>query len=525
VNDYNAIKKFSRSELEAMVPDDFRFDTVPWKHQLGAFLVSLTHILDTGEGFLDCMDMGTGKTKVAIDICRFIAQRYKLRILVVCLNSAVENWADEVDIHSNNFKAVSVRGNPKDRWSLLTDTGYDFSIVNFEGLRALLTKRKSKSDKSKGHRTMVDEVKVGKLISEGKFNFLIIDESHKAKSATSINFQLLGIISKFVKYRLPLTGTPFGNTLLDVWAQYFLMDFGKTFGRSFFAFRAKYFEDKGKLSRAGRWIPKWEPTDDGMAVIKKKMFTKAIRYSEDEVDDLPKKVYRKINFSMSDEQWREYGRLLSAIKEGRQIPSNYAQLMRNICSGFERLKVLQKVEASLYGGSVTTKAITQDKIKHFKTNPKLDLLADTLDNIISMGRKAVVYYEFIPEGLMIEEMLRKRLKVKFNVLCGRIKDKHKEYTQFAADPERKVLVAHPMSGGQSINLVAANYCIFFSNGRKVIDRIQCEKRIHRGGQKAKHTYFYDFVAKGSVENKILNDLRDGKDIVDFMLTPEDFAGD
>ena len=100
-------------------------------------------------------------------------------------------------------------------------------------------------------------------------------------------------IAKSVNSRLLLTGTPFGNTLLDVWAQYFVLDGGRTFDTSFTRFKNAYFVDKGYFG------PVWKVTKKGEETIRNKMFQMAIRYREDEVDDLPEKVFRSVKFSLS----------------------------------------------------------------------------------------------------------------------------------------------------------------------------------------------------------------------------------
>jgi len=504
---WSAIKGVPRAEMFDVLPAEFGFKTKPWTHQLATFLVSVGCIVETGHGFLNALDMGTGKTKVAIDVCRYVAQRNgNLRALVVCLNSAVEHWADEVEMHSD-LTSTCARGSPKQRWAALVDPTAAFSIINFEGLRAMLTVRKKKVRYKSERRTSVDSKLVHQLVTQGRFNFLIVDESHKIKSPRSLNFLVLSTIGQFVRYRLLLTGTPFGNTLLDVWAQYFLMDSGETFGQKFIEFRDDNFEDKGYVSpNTGQHISKWKPTKEGIQRIKAKLFSKAIRYSEDEVEDLPEKVYRQIKFVLGKDQRTEYNRLLSLVSDtGRFLPPDFGFQLRYVCSGFVRHE--------------------GDNFTPFRENPKLQALLDVLDNVLIMGKKAVVFYEFRPEGIMLEEAIQKQLKVKLCLLRGGVKDPYLQWkTRFQDDPKYKIMLAQPQSGGESIELTAGNYCLFYSNNRAVIMRRQCEKRLHRGGQEALRTYFYDFIAKASVEVTILNALRSGLDFMDHMLTKRGAQG-
>jgi len=494
VNNYNDMKLLTRAELKSMLPTWYKFKTKPWTHQLACTVASIAN-----DGFLNCLDLGTGKTKVAIDFCRFLHHQNKgLRVLVVCLNSAVGNWADEVRFHST-LRVTQLQGTIVDRWALLKGCG--FFVINFEGLRFLVSSKKEgilkpirkKVDgrwvtvgEKKSKATMaVDNRLLGQLL-DFDFDVLIIDESHMAKSDKSLTYKVLHKLASNIKHRLLLTGTPFGNSLLDVWAQYCLVDFGETYGNSFPRFKNAYFKDKG-------WFgPKWVVTESGKKVIESKLFSKAMRYNEDEVGELPAKVYRVGGFELSKEQRADYLRLLKNLPVGKGDIVNKVMVFRQICSGF----------------------IKKDDFV-YKDNPKLDLLKEIIEQALRSS-KVVVFHEFVQEGKMIEAML-KRMGVKFNTLRGGVKDPHKEYTQFKEDDEYKVMVAHPLSGGASINLVAAAYCVFYSNGYRVINRKQCEKRIHRAGQTSGRVFYYDLVGKSTIESIMLANLQKGVDAFDRII--------
>ena len=495
-NNYNDMKVLTRAELKTLLPTWYKFKTRPWTHQLACTIASIAN-----EGFLSCLDLGTGKTKVAIDVCRFLQHDNKdLRVLVACLSNAVGNWADEVGLHST-MRATKLQGAMADRWSLLKGGG--FFIINFEGLRYLVSSKVEGKNKpirervgprnykivgwKKAKSTMaLDDGLLTKLIG---FNFdvLIIDESHMAKSDQSLTFKIFHKLALAIKHRLLLTGTPFGNSLLDVWAQYFLVDFGKTYNSSFITFKQAYFEDKGY------WGPDWKVTKSGKKIIESKLFTKALRYNEDEVGELPDKVYRVANFELSKEQRADYLKLVNNIPNGKVSGiSNKVMVFRQICGGFIK------------------------KSNHiYKENPKLDMLREIIEQALRSS-KVVVFHEFVQEGILIEGML-KTMKVKFNRLRGGVKDHHKEYTQFRDDPKYKVMVAHPLSGGASINLISAAYCVFYSNGYRVINRKQCEKRIHRAGQTAGRVFYYDLIGSGTIESLILANLKAGVDAFDTII--------
>ncbi len=112
----------SRKELLSLLPKGFEFKTTPWDHQIASLACCLAY-----DGFLIALDLGTGKTKVAIDHCRYLGKSVKA--LVVCMNSAVENWEDEVRLHSD-LRAVCLRGPTAEKWDKLKGDG--IFIINFE---------------------------------------------------------------------------------------------------------------------------------------------------------------------------------------------------------------------------------------------------------------------------------------------------------------------------------------------------------------------------------------------------------
>jgi SNF2 family DNA or RNA helicase len=277
----------------------------------------------------------------------------------------------------------------------------------------------------------------------------------------------------------------FGNSMLAVWPQYYIIDRGETYGSSFYQWRQLNFEDVGFFGQD------WAPTKKGRERIQSLLWNRAIRFSEDEVDELPQKTYRTINYELTSEQRRDYDDLLDKLNyDGPVINKHMA--FRQICSGFI------KVEDKLYNA-----------------NPKLDHLIEIIEQAVEQS-KIVVFHEFIKEGMLIEDKLKK-LKIGYCTLNGRVYNKHEQIISFQNDEKKRVMIAHPLSGGSSINLVSAAYCAFFSNGGSVIARRQCEKRIHRSGQKSQRVFYYDFVAKHTIESTMLKNLNNGIDSLDRIV--------
>ena len=489
MKNWNDLKIFNREELLDMIPNGFTFKTDPWTHQLAAFLATISN-----DGFLNALDLGTGKTKVAIDACRYLdfldGNKKRIKVLYICLNSAVEKMKDEVETHSD-FSAICIKGSKKEKWNMFSKKS-NFNVIGYEAFRSLLTERVQKGSKAiidketgevTGHKKIVKDVidnkKVNALLKKN-FNVLILDESHVVKNPTSLITRISKIICRKIDSRTLLTGTPFGNTLLDVWPQYFIVDHGETFSPSFKAFKITHFEDKGF------WGPLWVPTEKGEKAIRSKLYNKAIRYKESECSDLPPKVFRVLNYDLSQEQRKVYNNLIEDRFDELTVNiENKSIAFRAIASGF-----------------------VKDPEYFFKKNPKLDLLWDLLENILE-EHKAVIFVERTPSRKIIEKLLKKK-KVKFNSLSGESKDKGKEWKTFQSNDKYRVMVTNIKTGGASIDLFAATYCIHFEHGGSVINYKQSLKRIHRGGQ-TKKCFFYSLIGRGTVEVNIHKDLQSGVD--------------
>ena len=481
---WNDMKLFSREELLSMVPKGFKFHTEPWEHQIAAFVANISNF-----GFLDALDLGTGKTKVAIDVARCIDfteynNKKKVSVLFVCLNTAIEKMRDEVHKHSK-LSAVCVRGGKDKKW-LTFNKKYNFYIINYEGLRSLLSERVAKGEKEiydkkkermirkKIYKDVISKKAISKFLKM-KFDYLVLDESHLIKTPKSLIFRIIKKLCIKYKRRSLLTGTPFGNTLLDIWSQYYVVDFGETYGLSFSIYKTANFEDKGW------WGPIWVPTEKGEEVIKNKLYSKAIRYREDECNDLPPKVFRVLKYNLDKEQRELYDSLLDDEYTDltKEIGSK-AIGFRTICSGFIK---------------------SSDHI--FKKNPKLDLLWDIIENVYK-SHKVVVFTEYIISRQIIEKFIKKK-KIKYNTLSGATKDKYHEYNTFQTNPDYRIMIANIKSGGTSIDLFAATYTIFYEIGGSLIQHKQALKRIHRGGQ-TKKCFFYYLLGNKTIEINIKKNL-------------------
>jgi SNF2 family DNA or RNA helicase len=505
------LKEFSRPQLMDLVPREFSFFTNPWTHQIASFVAAIS-----AEKLLLALDLGTGKTKVAIDVCRYVNQTFEpVNGIVVCLNNAVEKWVEEIETHSTELTGVAVRGEvirdggwwdkksriiktaKENKLDVLTCDKVNLRVVSFESLRSICTERIKPSNGAKGF-DQISSDNINRVLGT-RPNFFIIDESHKVKNKDALIFEIVNILSKRARWRLLLTGTPFHN-LIDIWAQYYILDRGRTFGSNFYQFRGENFEDKRRYIKSRNIeIPNWVITPKGKKYIMDQMYTSAIRYDESEVHDMPGKVFEVRKYRLSKEQRDDYLHIIenfSKSKTRKNFGENASMAFRQICSGF---------------------ILRTGKI--YKQNPKLELLSELVEEIVP-NDKVVIFHMFDMEHDMIVKRL-KRLKVKHTVINGKVKDKYANNKLFLDDDRCRVMVANIASGSASIDLQSARYAIFYNNARSVIDRKQAIKRIHRGSIE-RTRFYYDLVGESTVEASVYRKLKSGVDLFDEVMDRKRF---
>ena len=165
-----------------------------WPNQEEAYQFAMTH----SACMLD-MDMGTGKTKVAIDV---IMDRTDVRrVLIVCPKAVTEVWPSELSKHTTEPYECWVGGNNKSVKSKAEDLN---AAVKYD-------RRDSKLIVVLNY-DATWRPPMGDLLRRIGFDAIILDESHRAKAAGSKVSKYLFMLGRPVKYKLCLSGTVMANS-------------------------------------------------------------------------------------------------------------------------------------------------------------------------------------------------------------------------------------------------------------------------------------------------------------------------
>jgi len=454
---------------------DFTYITEPYKHQAEAL-----ELYKDRDSLALFWEMGTGKTKATIDLMRYKSYGlgHPCRALVVAPNIALQNWVNEIEMHSK-LKGIVLQGTKAKRLRNLANEDFSIKVINYEGLKT-----------------------IQKELSATPFDCLVIDESQRVKNSKAIRTRILTHMSKKIDIRYLLSGTPVLNNSLDIFSQYLILDRGEIFGSSFYAFRNKYFEDKN-AGRAGTryYFPNFAPKPDTTKLLNKLIMQKADRRKKEECLDLPPKVYQTLQIPMEPEQQKAYNEMK------KELITFFQEHPVTASTAVVKLVRLNQI-ASGYVGSENAGEIA------FKRNPKIEALKEILADI-AQDHKVIIWAIFRNNIKALEKALQ---EYNPSVIYGDTKDKVAEQDKFRKDPTCRICIANPQSAGLAINLVEADYTIYFSHSFNLEHRLQSEDRNHRGGSEIHEKITYiDLVSAGSVDEVILKALKSKENLAKTII--------
>ena len=479
----------------------YNFKTEPYKHQENAWKDSWAK-----QFYFLAMEMGTGKSKVAIDSIGALYEQGKIdTVLIVAPKGVFDNWIQqEIPRHlpdriertvvrwqpnwTEKFKAeISAVAVPKNR----EKKQLVFLVMNVEALST-----------QKGQSTAL------RFLELNPNNMMVVDESTTIKNRKSQRTKAIVACGRAAKYRRVLTGSPITKSPLDLFSQCdFLAD--KALGYdNFFAFQARYAVMQRRPRPGGGHYPHlmgYRRLDE----LGNKLEKFCCRVLKEDCLDLPDKIYTRRNVPLTEEQAKAYRQMkelaLVHLDNGEIVTtaSILTQIMRlqQITCGFlkpdddapitplknNRLNQLMEVVEEMSGKALIWATYTHD----------IEAIREALAGVY--GEESVATYH----GPTPQED-RQNIVVEFQKI----------------DSPLRFFVGHPKTGGYGITLTAANTVIYYNNSYDLESRLQSEDRAHRIGQEKSVTYI-DLVSPDTIDERILEALRNKINLAQTVLG-EDF---
>ena len=404
------------------------------------------------------LDMGLGKTVISLTaIADLLFDSFEAhRILVVApLRVARDTWPAEIEKweHLQHLTYSVVVGTPKERRAALMANA-DITIINRENLQW--------------------------LIEDSGFPFtydmVCIDELSSFKNHKSKRFQALMKVRPKVKRIIGLTGTPSSNGLMDLWAEFKLLDMGQRLGRFITQYRNDYFlPDK----RNGQIIYSYKPMPYAEDAIYRKISDMTISMKSTDHLKMPELVSSRYEVKLSEAEAQRYDdlkqELILQLPEGEVTAANAASLTG---------KLVQLANGAIYSDDGDTVEF-HDR--------KLDALEDIIE--AANGKPLLVAYWFKHDL----QRIKQRFEVREIKSSKDIADWNKG--------DIPVAVIHPASAGHGLNLQAGgSTLIWFGLTWSLELYQQTNARLWRQGQTSGTVVIQHIITKGTIDERILKAL-------------------
>jgi SNF2 family DNA or RNA helicase len=445
------------------------------------------------EYFALLMEMGTGKSKVAIDTTAALYLDKKINgCLILAPKGAYLNWnineipehmPDEIDYYVGVWSSVMNKEQEAKIRNVIQpiENHLDILVMNIEAINS--------------DRALMFAIQ----FLENHDAITIIDESDCIKSITASRTKKALTLGKLSKYRRILTGTPITHSPLDLFSQFEFLKPGALKFTSFTAFRAYYANIV--LVRMGNRAFNQVKGFRNLEQMQRDLAGVAYRKLKTECLDLPEKVYSTRYISMSPEQAMIYEK----FKEEALI-----ELSGEFVTSTSALTTLMKLQ-QIACGHVTNDAGVSVEIP----NSRLEALDEIVQQV---NGKIIIWCNFQADVRNVVKHLNEAIPDSAVSYYGETTDidRATALRRFKEDPTCLYFVGTPGTGGRGLTLVESHTTIYYSNGHKLGDRLQSEDRNHRIGQKVT-VDIIDIVCEKTVDVKIVGCLRSKKDIADLVL--------
>ena len=404
------------------------------------------------------LEMGLGKSVITLtairDLCLDSFEVH--RVLVIApLRVARDTWPAEIQ-----------------KWDHLKDLTYSVAVGTPQERRAALLKPVFLH--------IINRENVQWLIEESglqwHYDMVVIDELSSFKSHQSKRFRSLLKMRPQVRRFVGLTGTPAGNGLMDLWAEFRLLDIGKRLGRYITHFRDDFFTPD---RRNGMQVFSYKPKPGAEEEIYRRIGDITISMKSTDYLQMPECVMNTVPVTLSEDEYSDYEAMTKKLVlelHGVEIDAaNAAALSGKLC---------QLANGAIY---------TEDKqILHFHDR-KLDALEDLIEG--ANGKPVLVAYWFQHDLARI----RKRFKV-------RELKSSKDITEWNAG-KIPVAVIHPASAGHGLNLQAGgSTMVWFGLTWSLELYQQTNARLWRQGQQSDTVVIHHIVTRGTIDEAIMKAL-------------------
>ncbi|MGC1375665.1 MAG: SNF2-related protein [Anaerolineales bacterium] len=436
--------------------------------------VDWLHFLrEYGFGGILADDMGLGKTVQVLVFLQSLREQTTGQVaasLLVVPKSLLANWQRESAKFTPGLRILEYYGATRKK-----------EPENFNDYDIVLTT----------YGTMLKDIE---HLREYRFQYAILDEAQAIKNAMAQSSKAARLLN--AEHRLTITGTPVENNTFELWSQVAFTNPGLLGNIDYFKREfATPIESRGD--------------GDTAQLLRRIVYPFILRRTKQQVaPELPPRTERLIYTDLEPAQRKLYehtrnhyrAELLGLIDEGGV---NDARM--KILEGLLRLRQIcihPALVEPTYKGEVA----------------KFAALLETLETLHAEGHKALIFSQFV-QTLHLLEVEMKKLGLTYTYLDGKTKDRQGQVDLFQNDPSIPFFLISLKAGGVGLNLTAADYVLHLDPWWNPAVEMQAADRAHRIGQD-KPVFIYKFIARDTVEEKILELQTRKKELVEQLISAE-----
>ena len=419
------------------------------------------------------LEMGLGKSVITLTaIYELMLNRFEVqKVLVIApLRVARDTWSAEIEKwdHLNGLTYSVVIGTEAERLAALKSQAHLY-LINRENVDWLITKSGIRFD----------------------YDMVVIDELSSFKSHTAKRFKSLLKVRPTVKRMVGLTGTPSGNGLMDLWAEFRVLDMGQRLGRYITHYRNNFFvPDK----RNQQMIFSYKPKPGAEEAIYRLISDITISMKSADFLKMPECIINEVSVSLSEKERSVY----QSLKENMVVDLKDEEIDAVNAAALSG-KLLQMANGAIYN--------EEKEVIHIHDR-KLDALEDLIES--ANGKPILVAYWFKHDLTRIAERLSK-----LGVVYQHINTQ--ESIRKWNNGELPVGLIHPASAGHGLNLqTGGNHIVWFSLTWSLELYQQTNARLYRQGQK-NTVVIQHIVTKDTIDEQIIKALSDKNTTQDALM--------
>ena len=463
------IKKLHSSKaIQLEVPTAFKATLRPY--QLEGYQW-LSQLAAWGVGACLADDMGLGKTIQALAV--LVNRASQGPALVIAPASVASNWRKEIAKFAPSLNPIPF--GPGNRKVVIHQLKPNDVLISSYGLLQ----------------------QAEALLKEKQFSTIVLDEAQAIKNRTAKRsraaMQLKG------DFKIITTGTPIENHLGEFWNLFNFLNPGLLGSLRSFQERFAVPIEKNKDEHAQQ-------------ALKRLIKPFILRRKKDEVlKDLPSKTEITLSVALSPDEIAFY----EALRQ-KAVSTLASSGEENSQQRFQILAEIMRLRQACCHPKLVSPTVAIE-------SSKLQLLGETLAELIENGHKALVFSQFVGHLKIIETYLQEQ-NITYQYLDGStsLKKREKRIDAFQAG-EGDVFLISLKAGGVGLNLTAADYVIHMDPWWNPAVEDQASDRAHRIGQTRPVT-IYRLITENTIEEKIVKLHEHKRDLADSLLEGADSSG-